>query len=306
MYRAKIDALGGYVVFERLMRAELVERLDLEESLRAADQRGELRVHYQPIVRADGGLKGLEALVRWQHPVLGLLEPSQFLAVAEEAGLIAEIGWTVLDQACRDTAGWVSTLPLDLNVNFAASQLAQADWTERVMATLERTGLPPARLIIELTETVLMEDSEVVIARLTWLHARGVRFAVDDFGLGYSSLRYLLRFPIDVIKIPKPFVDRLAAGGREAAIARAIVKFAQSLGIPVVAEGIERQVELDILRDLGCPAFQGFLFARPMAAAAVSTLVADARRRIAVAAVPICPDVGAFSARTAFGSIASR
>jgi len=293
MYRAKADGQGGYAVFERSMRAQLVERLDLEENLRSADQRREFRVHYQPIVRADGGLKGFEALVRWQHPVLGLLAPAQFLQVAEEAGLIAEIGWTVLDQACRDMAGWVSggRGPLDLNVNFAASQIAQADCTERVMGTLERTGLAPERLIIELTETVLMQDSEAVVARLTQLHARGVRFAVDDFGLGYSSLRYLLRFPIDVIKIPKPFIDRLATGGRDAVIASAIVQFAQSLGIPTVAEGIERQAELDVLHDLGCPAFQGFLFARPMTAGAVSALVGNASKQSEAVALPAGADV---------------
>ncbi|HSW96176.1 MAG TPA: bifunctional diguanylate cyclase/phosphodiesterase [Patescibacteria group bacterium] len=297
MYRAKAHAQGGYAVFERSMRAQLVERLDLEENLRSADQRREFRVHYQPIVRADGGLKGFEALVRWQHPVLGLLAPAQFLQVAEEAGLIAEIGWTVLDQACRDMAGWVSggRGPLDLNVNFAASQIAQADCTERVMGTLERTGLAPERLIIELTETVLMQDSEAVVARLTQLHARGVRFAVDDFGLGYSSLRYLLRFPIDVIKIPKPFIDRLATGGRDAVIASAIVQFARSLGIPTVAEGIERQAELDVLHELGCPAFQGFLFARPMTAGAVSALVGNASKHSGVVALPVGADVVARS-----------
>jgi EAL domain-containing protein (putative c-di-GMP-specific phosphodiesterase class I) len=144
------------------------------------------------------------------------------------------------------------------------------------MAALERSGLAPERLVIELTETVLMQDSEAVVARLTQLHAHGVRFAVDDFGLGYSSLRYLLRFPIDMIKIPKPFIDRLATGDRDAVITRAIVSFAQSLGIPTVAEGIERQAELDVLNDLGCPAFQGYLFARPMTATAVTELVANA------------------------------
>lgn len=276
MYRAKIAALGGYAVFERSMRAQLVERLDLEENLRSAGQRQEFRVHYQPIVRADGALKGLEALVRWEHPVLGLLAPAQFLSVAEEAGLIAEIGWTVLDQACRDMARWVGRTPLDLNVNFSASQIAQPDCTERVMAALERSGLAPERLVIELTETVLMQDSEAVVARLTQLHAYGIRFAVDDFGLGYSSLRYLLRFPIDMIKIPKPFIDRLATGDRDAVIASAIVTFAQSLGIPTVAEGIERQAELEVLNALGCPAFQGYLFARPMTASAVTALVANA------------------------------
>ena len=302
MYRAKTDALGGYAVFERSMRAELVERLDLEESLRSADQRHEFRVHYQPIVRADGGLKGLEALVRWQHPQLGLLAPGQFLQVAEEAGLISDIGWTVLEQACRDMAGWARRSTLDLNVNFAASQIAQADCTDRVMATLERTGLAPERLIIELTETVLMQDSETVVARLTELHARGIRFAVDDFGLGYSSLRYLMRFPIDVIKIPKPFVDKLAAGGRESVIASAIVKFAQSLGIPTVAEGIERHAELNILRDLGCPAFQGYLFARPMAAPAVSALLGDAGEPVAIVAPVIRSTSSAIKAPPEFVS----
>jgi EAL domain-containing protein (putative c-di-GMP-specific phosphodiesterase class I) len=194
-------------------------------------------------------------------------------------------------------AGWVSCGrgPLDLNVNFAASQIAQADCTERVMGTLERTGLAPERLIIELTETVLMQDSEAVVARLTQLHARGVRFAVDDFGLGYSSLRYLLRFPIDVIKIPKPFIDRLATGGRDAVIASAIVQFARSLGIPTVAEGIERQAELDVLHELGCPAFQGFLFARPMTAGAVSALVGNASKHSGVVALPVGADVVARS-----------
>jgi EAL domain-containing protein (putative c-di-GMP-specific phosphodiesterase class I) len=201
-------------------------------------------------------------------------------------------------------AGWVSggRRPLDLNVNFAASQIAQADCTERVMGTLERTGLAPERLIIELTETVLMQDSEAVVARLTQLHARGVRFAVDDFGLGYSSLRYLLRFPIDVIKIPKPFIDRLATGGRDAVIASAIVQFAQSLGIPTVAEGIERQAELDVLHDLGCPAFQGFLFARPMTAGAVSALVGNASKQSEPVALPVGADVVARSDALASGA----
>jgi diguanylate cyclase (GGDEF)-like protein len=277
MYRAKTVALGGFAVFERPMHAELVERLDLEEGLRSAGQRKEFRVFYQPIVLADGELKGFEALVRWQHPTLGLLAPAHFLSIAEETGLIADIGWTVLDQACADMVGWDLRSPLDLNVNFAASQVAQPDFTDRVLSALERAGLAPERLIVELTETVLMQDSEAVVARLQLLHDRGIRFAVDDFGLGYSSLRYLLRFPIDIVKIPKPFIDRVEAGGSEARIARAIVVFAQSLGLPTVAEGVERKSELDILRDLGCCGFQGYLFARPMNATAVVALLADQR-----------------------------
>ena len=277
MYRAKTVALGGYAVFERPMHAELVERLDLEEGLRSAGPRKEFRVVYQPIVLADGELKGFEALVRWQHPVLGLLAPSQFLSVAEEVGLIADIGWTVLDQACADMVGWDLRSPLDLNVNFAASQVAQPDFTDRVLSALERSGLAPERLIVELTETVLMQESEAVVARLRLLHDRGIRFAVDDFGLGYSSLRYLLRFPIDMIKIPKPFIDRVGAGGSEAMIARAIVAFAQSLGLPTVAEGVEHKAVLDVLRDLGCCGFQGYLFARPMPATAVVALLAEGR-----------------------------
>jgi EAL domain-containing protein (putative c-di-GMP-specific phosphodiesterase class I) len=206
-----------------------------------------------------------------------LLAPAHFLSIAEETGLIADIGWTVLDQACADMAGWDLRSPLDLNVNFAASQVAQPDFTDRVLSALERAGLAPERLIVELTETVLMQDSEAVVARLQLLHDRGIRFAVDDFGLGYSSLRYLLRFPIDIVKIPKPFIDRVEAGGSEARIARAIVVFAQSLGLPTVAEGVERKSELDILRDLGCCGFQGYFFARPMNATAVVALLADQR-----------------------------
>jgi EAL domain-containing protein (putative c-di-GMP-specific phosphodiesterase class I) len=197
--------------------------------------------------------------------------------VAEEAGLIAEIGWTVLDQACRDMAGWVSHPRLDLNVNFAASQITQPDFTERVIAALARAGLSPERLVVELTETVLMQDSEEVVERLRLLRGRGIRFAVDDFGLGYSSLRYLLRFPVDMIKIPKTFIDRLETDGPEAVIARAILKFAESLGIPTVAEGVETPAALAVLRELGCPEYQGYLFARPMTAAAVTQMLAGAR-----------------------------
>ena len=282
MYRAKTEALGGYAVFERSMHVELVKRVDLEESLRAAVPRGEFLVVYQPIVLADGEVRGLEALVRWQHPVLGLLAPAQFLAVAEEAGLIAEIGWTVLDQACRDMVAWDSHPRLDLNVNFAASQITQSDFTERVGAALARTGLAPERLVIELTETVLMQDSEEVVERLRLLRGRGIRFAVDDFGLGYSSLRYLLRFPVDMIKIPKTFIDRLETDGPETVIARAILKFAESLGIPTVAEGVETPAALAVLHELGCPAYQGYLFARPMTAAAVTQMLAGARGTAAV------------------------
>jgi len=282
MYRSKTEALGSYTVFERSMHVELVERVDLEESLRSAGPRGEFRVFYQPIVGAHGEVHGLEALVRWAHPTLGMLAPGQFLGVAEEAGLIADIGWTVLDQACHDMVGWVSHPLLDLNVNFAASQITQSDFAERVIAALDRTGLAPGRLIVELTETVLMQDSEAVVERLRLLRGHGIRFAVDDFGLGYSSLRYLLRFPVDMIKIPKTFIDRLETNGPEAVIARAILKFAESLGIPTVAEGVETPAALAVLRELGCPAYQGYLFARPMAATAVTEMLTRAHGAPAV------------------------
>ena len=277
MYRSKTAALGGYAVFEPSMHTELVDRLDLEAHLRSAAERQEFRVAYQPIVREDGELQALEALVRWQHSSLGLLWPAEFLSIAEEAGLVAEIGWVVLEQACRDFAGWGTGRPLDLSVNLAAPQLAQPDLTDRVFAALERSGLAPTRLILELTETTLMQDSEVIVARLWLLHERGIRFAVDDFGLGYSSLRYLLRFPIDMIKIPKTFIERVDSGGGATVIARAIVSFAQSLGITTVAEGVERRGELEALSALGCTAFQGYLFAQPMSATAVTRLLAGAR-----------------------------
>jgi diguanylate cyclase (GGDEF)-like protein len=275
MYRAKIAALGGYAVFERSMRAQLVERLDLEENLRSAGQRpgvpGPLPADRARGRRAEGA-RGARSLAAPDARIARARavprrrrggRPHRRDRMDRPGPGVPRHGGLGRPNAARPQR------------ELAASQIAQPDRTERVMAALERSGLAPERLVIELTETVLMQDSEAVVARLTQLHAHGVRFAVDDFGLGYSSLRYLLRFPID-IKIPKPFIDRLATGDRDAVITRAIVSFAQSLGIPTVAEGIERQAELDVLNDLGCPAFQGYLFARPMTATAVTELVANA------------------------------
>jgi diguanylate cyclase (GGDEF)-like protein len=262
MYRAKAEGSGRSAVFEPSMRAEVLDRLELEADLRRAQERGELEVHYQPIVAlVDGELAGFEALARWRHPERGLVPPPAFIPVAEESDLIHELGRFVLETACRDAARWDIG---SITVNLSGRQLERADLVQQVADVLVATGLPAGRLVLEITETVLMHDSETTIDRLAALKALGVRLAVDDFGTGYSSLRYLSRFPIDLLKMAKPFVDGVGTE-QGAALARTIVDLGASLGLAIVAEGIEQGVQLAQLRRLGCQYGQGYLFARPLA-----------------------------------------
>ena len=271
MYRAKAARKGGYALFESGMQAEATERIQLEADLAHAVAGNEFEVFYQPIVTlSGGGLAGHEALLRWRHPTRGLLGPYSFIPVAEETGQIAPIGRFVLREACRQAAAWDQDTPgagLTMNVNLSSHQLEDPEFVSTVTEVLRETGLPPQRLVLEITETVLMQDTEATIERLRALRDLGVRLAVDDFGTGYSSLRYLNRFPIDVLKMAKPFVDELGIDDEDAALARAIVDLGANLGLQIVAEGVERDVQLAHLRQLGCPLAQGFLFARPMPAA---------------------------------------
>jgi len=270
MYRAKTDGKGRYRVFEPSMRAEVLERIELEADLQLAVQRDELVVHYQPIVGlGDGRLTAFEALVRWRHPTRGLLPPACFIPMAEETDLIIDIGRRVLDEACVQAQVWNTSI----SVNLSARQLEQSDLVEVVARALARSGLAPERLWLEITETVLMHDTEATIERLRALKALGVRLAVDDFGTGYSSLRYLRRFPIDLLKIAKPFVDGVASGPEGMALAKTIVDLGASLGLRTVAEGIEGANELAVLRRLGCDLGQGFLFAEPLSAEEASALL---------------------------------
>jgi diguanylate cyclase (GGDEF)-like protein len=282
MYRAKAEGNGRYAVFEPSMRAEVLERLELEADLRRAEERGELEVHFQPLVELDGGaLAGFEALIRWRHPERGLVPPLAFIPLAEESELISSIGRWVLGEACRRAADWdrryPARRPRSVSVNLSGRQLEQPDLVDQVAEALFATGLPPGRLILEITETVLMHDTEATIARLAALKNLGVRLAVDDFGTGYSSLQYLSRFPIDLLKMAKPFVDNVDGGAQGTAMARTIVDLGASLGLEIIAEGIELGTQLAYLRRLGCQLGQGFLFARPLTVKQVEALLADPR-----------------------------
>src|SRR3954447_4719085 len=270
MYRAKALGKGRHAVYEESMQAEVIERLELEGQLQRAIERDEIDVYYQPVIALDGQtLAGFEALARWHHPTRGLVPPPHFIPLAEENGSIVALGRHVLRTACAQARRWLDEYPSDepriMSVNLSGRQLEDPNIVSDVAAALVDTGLPAAALVLEITETVLMHDTEATISRLADLKALGVRLAVDDFGTGYSSLRYLRRFPIDILKMAKPFVDGLASREGEA-LARTIVELGSSLGLRTVAEGIEGVAEMAQLRALGCELRPGYLFARPLTA----------------------------------------
>ncbi len=252
----------GVALFEPAMSAETIERLDLEADLRHALERGELRLHYQPIVDLlTEDVVGVEALVRWQHPRLGLVPPARFIPLAEDSGLILPIGRWVLETACRQGVSW--SVPMSVSVNLSARQFAAHDLAAEVADILARTGLPPVNLELEITESVLMDRSEAGISALRSLRDRGVRIVLDDFGTGYSSLAYLQQLPLDTIKVDQSFVAGLGEDTAAESIVGAVITLAHGLGIETVAEGIETAVQADRLRALGCDRGQGYLFARP-------------------------------------------
>jgi diguanylate cyclase (GGDEF)-like protein/PAS domain S-box-containing protein len=269
MVRAKGNGGARFEVFDTAMRDRVGNRLRLETQLRHALEVGDLRVHYQPKVSLHTGhITGVEALVRWWRPEEGLVPPNEFIPVAEQSGLIVPIGEFVLEQACLDAKRWRETLPnarsLIMAVNLSARQLAEPNLVEYVGQLLERTGLPPAALCLEITESVVMNDVEESIRLLHGLKELGVKLAVDDFGTGYSSLAYLSRFPVDILKIDRSFVKGLASGGDSRPIVESVVSLASALRMITVAEGVEDEDQAGILRQLGCTLAQGFLFARPM------------------------------------------
>jgi diguanylate cyclase (GGDEF)-like protein/PAS domain S-box-containing protein len=267
MYRAKRDGRARCVLFADAMREEALVRLETEVALRRAVSAGELRLHYQPVVDlGTGRTVGVEALLRWQHPDRGLVLPSEVVSIAEETGLIVPIGEWVLTQACTQLAVWQREAPhLTMAVNLSGVQLARADLVRRVADVIDATGIPPGSLSLEITESVLMRDAEEALGLLLDLKALGVRISVDDFGTGYSSLTYLKRFPVDVLKIDRTFVDGLGADLDDLAIVQAILALASSLGIDTIAEGVETSLQAGVLRDLGCRRAQGFLLGRPAA-----------------------------------------
>ena len=271
LYRAKAQATVRHVVFDPSMSSVMVERLDIENDLRQAIERDELRLHYQPLIDlATDRIAGLEALVRWQHPVRGLIAPLSFIPLAEETGLILPIGDWVLETACRQARAWQiafpSETPLTISVNLSARQFAQPDLVAKVAAILAATGLRAESLELEITESVVMDESEAGIQALRALRALGCRLALDDFGTGYSSLSYLKSLPLDTIKIDRSFVAGLAGDDANLPIVQAVITLAHGLGIDVTAEGIETAEQLGWLRELVCDRGQGFYYARPLPA----------------------------------------
>ena len=266
MYRAKEAGRGRHQVFEASMHAEALARLDLREGLEHAIERGELDVQYQPMIDlATGEAEGVEALCRWTRKEFGAIPPSTFIPLAEQTGQIVPVGRFVLQRACRDARRWIERIdpsrPFSVTVNLSVRQLQEAGLVEDVATALATSRLPASCLVLELTESVLAQDADGIQTVLSNLKLLGVRLAIDDFGTGYSSLSYLRRFPIDILKVAKSFVDDIREGGGGEALAKAILSMASNLSLDTVAEGIETQVQADRLRALGCRLGQGYLFA---------------------------------------------
>ena len=276
MYHAKDQGRNNYQFYTESMNATAFERLVLESHLRRALEREEFILYYQPQVDvATGRVVGAEALIRWQHPELGLVPPMGFIPIAEETGLVVPMGAWVLHAACAQAVAWQAEglPPLRIAVNVSGRQFAQTDFVNTVAGALERSGLAPHLLDLELTETVVMEDAEENIRSLGRLKALGVRLSVDDFGTGYSSLSYLKRFPLDALKIDRSFLSGVPGDPDHVAITTAIIAMARSLRLDLVAEGVETEEQLAFIREQGCQEFQGYLVSPPVPAVRFLELV---------------------------------
>jgi diguanylate cyclase (GGDEF)-like protein/PAS domain S-box-containing protein len=283
MYMAKERGKGRYQVFEPEMHDTALRRLELKADLQRALENGEFILHYQPVIELDtGSITGVEALIRWIHPQRGIVQPLEFIPLAEETGLIVPIGRWVLKEACRYAIELRELFPRDpsapvfhMAVNLSARQLARPEIVDEVRDILAETGLDPSALILEITESMVMQDMELAIERLNQLKELGVLLAIDDFGTGYSSLNYVRRFPVDILKVDKSFIDGVADGGESSALTAAVIELASILNLKPVAEGIERADQLQRLLDLDCDLGQGYLFARPLEPAALKTLLEE-------------------------------
>ncbi len=254
-----------------IMQADVTARNAIEDDMRTALAQGHFTLHYQPQVREDGHghgqVIGAEALLRWDHPQRGMILPGKFISLAEETGLIVPIGDWVLRKACTQLAEWAGhprTAALTLSVNVSASQFRQPDFVPQVLDIVQRSGIDPSRLKLELTESLLVKDMDEVVRKMAELRARGLALSLDDFGTGYSSLNYLKRLPIDQLKIDQSFVRDLLNDPNDMAIVRTLVSLGQSLNLMLIAEGVETAEQLAWLRENGCPAYQGFLFSKPL------------------------------------------
>jgi diguanylate cyclase (GGDEF)-like protein/PAS domain S-box-containing protein len=281
MYAAKHSGKNRYRTFEAGTQFEALDKLELGSALRRALDRDEIRVHYQPIVDIrTGHMVGVEALARWHHADRGPISPDTFIALAEETGLIGELGDRVLLTACKQAREWQLAYrplaPFSISVNVSTLQLIQGDFVERVAFALHESGLAASSLVLEITETTLMRDTDRSILTLCALRSMGIRIAIDDFGTGYSSLSYLHQLPVDILKIDRTFVAAIETESVDKSLAPAIISLAAALGLAVVAEGVETELQADTLRAIGCELAQGYFFARPMDHEALSRLLAEA------------------------------
>lgn len=280
MYRAKSLGKARYEVFDADMRASVMARLQLETDLRHALEREEFRNFYQPIVSLESGrIVGLEALLRWQHPKRGLLGPEEFIFVVEETGMIRELGWWSLREACRQMRDWRersdAVLDLSVSVNLSVKQLLQPNLVEDIKKLLHEVKVPPQVLRFEITESAVMADPASATELLQQIKALGIRLAIDDFGTGYSSLSYLHRFPLDTLKIDRSFINNAAADGEGMEIARTIMPMAKNLRLDVVAEGVETLEQVALLKRLQCRYAQGYYFSRPLAPKDIGELLTE-------------------------------
>ena len=267
MYHAKASGRNRLCFFDEEMARAVRHRAELERDLEQAIEAGQFVLYYQLQVRGPHQAVGAEALIRWPHPERGMISPAEFIPLAEETGLIVPLGRWVLETACRQLVSWASTpetAQLTLSVNVSARQIYQPDFVDQVLEVVEKSGADPRRLKLELTESTLASDIAGVIEKMRLLKQKGIGFALDDFGTGYSSLTYLKRLPLDELKIDQSFVRDVLTDSNDAAIARTIVALAHSLGLEVIAEGVETPEQWKFLAELGCPAYQGYYFARPV------------------------------------------
>ena len=280
MYRAKALGTARHEIFDKAMHSNALSLLQMETDLRRAVEREEFFIHYQPIVALEtGALKGFEALVRWQHPEQGLISPAKFIPIAEETGLIVQIGQWVLEEACRQMGQWQEQYPgaraLQISVNLSSKQFVQPDLLGQIKKVLRETGLRPGSLKLEITESVVMENVDIATNMLKQIRALGIELSIDDFGTGYSSLSYLHRFPLNTLKIDRSFVTQMSKNNENTEIVRTIVVLAKNLGMDVIAEGVETKEQLAQLWALDCKYGQGYFFSKPVGWKAATKLVEE-------------------------------
>ncbi|MCA1635727.1 MAG: EAL domain-containing protein [Acidobacteria bacterium] len=291
MYRAKDGGKARHEIFDEVMYARAVSLLNLENDLRRAIERQEFEVYYQPIVTLKtGGVCGFEALLRWQHPTRGMISPAEFIPLAEETGLIIPLGQWVLEESCRQMREWheqsLANRMLTVSVNLSGKQLSRDDLCQQIKLILERTGLDPRSLKLEITESVVMDNADLAINMLQQLHNLGIQLSIDDFGTGYSSLSYLHRFPVNNLKIDRSFISRMGLGDENLEIVRTIIMLARNLGMEVIAEGIETKEQLAQLRALSCSFGQGYLFSVPLDAESAVALIRQVQQNAAALPSP--------------------